>query len=94
MAQGEHKSGGAPLGCPHTMPLRRTTLRWDERAHAQITAAAEACGGVTFAQFVRESALMRATIVLARPGLDPYREARLVREVSDEVRRLSAIDDT
>lgn len=56
-----------------------------------IACAAERCGGISVAQFVREAALIRAALVLG-DDLGPEREAELIRAISLEVRRLASLD--
>lgn len=52
--------------------LRRVTVRFGETAHGIVTKAAES-EGVTFAQYVREAALMRAAYeygIRREPGVE------------------------
>lgn len=68
---------------PEQMPLKPTTIRFAEDGADIIQQAADRLG-CTFAQFVREAALMRAMIVGGRVG--EYKK------LSEEIARLARRD--
>jgi hypothetical protein len=69
------------------MPLKATTIRWDETTYEWLREEARAAN-ITVAQFVREAAIMRAMLrATAReaPGL-PLDLKRLAEEVERRAR--------
>lgn len=66
--------------------MRRTTMRFGVTAHEVISEAA-AAEGITFSQYVREAALVRAAIQAARTGNPMLATPDLL----DEVHRARAI---
>lgn len=69
---------------PQQMPLKPTTIRFAEDGAEMIQQAADEVG-CSFAQFVREAALIRAAIV-TRSDLD-------FKRLSDRIARLARRDD-
>jgi mobilization protein NikA len=74
-----------------TRPIA-TTVRFDQLAHAAIAAEARQ-SGISFAQFVREAALMRATIrqITREYAIPPEYMIRLVNE-SERLVELARVD--
>ena len=75
------------------MPLRATTIRFDDRG-AQLIQEAAREAGVSFSQFVREAALMRAVMrtMSTEPALTGVDLTHLMNLVSERVVELSRVD--
>lgn len=78
------------------MPLRATTIRFDEGA-AQLVQDAAHSAGISFSQFVREAALMRAVMRAMSQGLKTpltsEEHARILHECSELVIARSGVDN-
>lgn len=74
------------------MPLKATTVRFDEIAFALVQDEAERAG-MTTAQFIREAALIRA-VLRARggPSVAPAELVESIHAVSDRVIALAAVE--
>jgi hypothetical protein len=73
------------------VPLRATTIRFDDAAYTLIREEARDAG-VSFSQFVRESALIRAA-VRAELRRSPGAQRASMAELGAEVERLARVED-
>jgi hypothetical protein len=66
--------------------MQPQTVRFDDEAHRFVAAAAGKLG-ISAAQFIRESSLIRAALVMQDVPAEQY--AALVREIADRVQHLA-----